>query len=239
MESSLLISRDLVLHTGADAFTSRHSMMMAKLVVPLDAPLHYSEHEQSTTTQIDGPVVVAPNHKHVLGSHGRFLALFVHPQDAFGVYAGTVDAGIQDLVGRRGQRADGLARRLLENVEHADLASVLDELHTALELDASPALDPRVAEAQRLVCTSLQIPSLDDLADAVGLSRYYLSRLFRRETGTTLRRYLLWEKLVRGVRHLAEGKSITEAAHAASFADHAHMTRTMRKMAGQPPSYAV
>ena len=54
--------------------------------------------------------------------------------------------------------------------------------------------------------------------------------------GLPLRRYVLWLRLRDVLLSLAEGASLTEAAHAAGFADSAHMSRTFRDMFGVRPS---
>lgn len=76
------------------------------------------------------------------------------------------------------------------------------------------------------------------LACEVRLSPGRLSSLFRQEYGLPLRRYALWMRLQRATAQL-QGDPRTRlsvAAHAAGFADAAHMTRTYRRMLGVAPS---
>ena len=63
--------------------------------------------------------------------------------------------------------------------------------------------------------------------------------LFSREMGLPIRRYTLWLRLRDVFLSLAEGCSLTEAAHRAGFADSPHMSRTFRGMFGIPPSFFV
>jgi AraC-like DNA-binding protein len=51
-----------------------------------------------------------------------------------------------------------------------------------------------------------------------------------------LRPYVLWRRFLRVWELLMGGASLTSAAHAAGFADAAHLTRTSRTMFGFPPS---
>lgn len=48
--------------------------------------------------------------------------------------------------------------------------------------------------------------------------------------------YILWRRFVSVWEHRMNGVSLSEAAHAAGFADSAHLTRTSRRMFGVPPS---
>lgn len=47
---------------------------------------------------------------------------------------------------------------------------------------------------------------------------------------------LLWHRVLTALRVLAEGSSVTDAAHAAGFAGAAHFTRTTHRMNGATPS---
>ncbi len=72
---------------------------------------------------------------------------------------------------------------------------------------------------------------------AAGLSVERLSRLVSQGTGMRLRSVALWSRLL----HLLSNDSavqgnIASAAYAAGFADHAHLTRTYRRMLGRAPS---
>jgi AraC-like DNA-binding protein len=51
-----------------------------------------------------------------------------------------------------------------------------------------------------------------------------------------LRPYTLWRRFLRVWELLMAGESLSSAAHAAGFADAAHLTRTSRRMFGFPPS---
>ena len=59
------------------------------------------------------------------------------------------------------------------------------------------------------------------------------------QTGTSFRAYLLWTRLNVAIQFAMAGRSWTEAAHAAGFADSAHLTRTFRRMFGMNPAALV
>jgi methylphosphotriester-DNA--protein-cysteine methyltransferase len=62
------------------------------------------------------------------------------------------------------------------------------------------------------------------------------STCFRQQVGVPMRRYLLWHRVLTAMSVLTEGGSVTAAAHAAGFADAAHLTRTTNRMNGVTPS---
>jgi AraC-like DNA-binding protein len=99
---------------------------------------------------------------------------------------------------------------------------------------ASPVIDHRVARAMEMRASSLAAT-----AAAVALSPSRLGHLFTPAVGIPRRRYVLWLRLRDALQELAAGASITHAAHAADFADGAHLTRTFRRMLGFTPSAAL
>jgi AraC-like DNA-binding protein len=74
------------------------------------------------------------------------------------------------------------------------------------------------------------------IASQVALSETRFTHLFKDQLGTTFRALLLWLRFGRALQHVWSGKSLTQAAHAAGFADSAHLSRTSRQMFGRPLS---
>lgn len=75
------------------------------------------------------------------------------------------------------------------------------------------------------------------LAAALQLSESHVAHWFRRHTGIPLRRYVAWRRLRRALQQAMQGASLTEAAHAAGFADSAHLSRSFRDHFGVAPSF--
>lgn len=102
-------------------------------------------------------------------------------------------------------------------------------------------LHPGMRRALRMIDDRLDGPlRLADLAAIAGVSEGRLSHLFADEIGLGMRPYVLWRRLERAAHVLATGRtSLTEVAHAAGFADAAHLSRTFRRMFGIAPSEIV
>ncbi|HEX5628416.1 MAG TPA: helix-turn-helix transcriptional regulator, partial [Usitatibacteraceae bacterium] len=81
--------------------------------------------------------------------------------------------------------------------------------------------------------------SLAEAAALVHLSPSRLRHLFVAETGTTFRAYALWVRIQHAIVAMMAGQSWTDAAHAAGFADSAHLNRTFRRMFGISPNMLV
>ncbi len=97
--------------------------------------------------------------------------------------------------------------------------------------------DPRVLDAVAHIARRVDQPvSLEEVAAVAHLSPSRFRHLFVQETGMPLRTYLLWRRLLHVWTLLVQGESLAAAAHAAGFADSAHLSRTSRTMFGLVPS---
>ena len=102
-----------------------------------------------------------------------------------------------------------------------------------------PPTDARVVRAIADIRRRLDEPiTLPGVARGVGLSAGRFRHLFVSETGVSFRAFVLWERLNKALALGFGGTSWTEAAHAANFADSAHLTRTCRRMFGLAPTGA-
>ena len=106
----------------------------------------------------------------------------------------------------------------------------------AVDIIPKPKLDRRIAAVlEHLRTIPSPPPSVGDLARIAFLSEAASARL-PRAGRRPIRRYLLWHRYLTALGLLADGASVTEAAHAAGFADAAHLTRTAVRMNGYPPT---
>lgn len=94
-------------------------------------------------------------------------------------------------------------------------------------------IDPRIQEAIEYIKKMEIIKvSVDTLAELVHLSSSRFMYLFRQNTGVSVRRYVLWYRLIKAATQIMRGESFTNAAHEVGFSDSAHLTRTFKQMFG-------
>ena len=112
---------------------------------------------------------------------------------------------------------------------------VIHELTAGVEPEV--VSDERILRAAAHIRAHLDRPlTLDEVANVACLSPSRFRHLFVEQTGTALRPYILWRRFLRVWELQMAGESLSTAAHAAGFADAAHLTRTSRTMFGFPPS---
>lgn len=128
----------------------------------------------------------------------------------------------------------GQARRLIERI----FRRVFD---VAVGTDPPSDRDARIVRACEFIRADEDFKvSLSDVALHIGLSEGRLTHLFKQVVGVPLRRYILWQRVRRAIAvAFTEGSSLTDAAHAAGFADQAHFTRTFKDMFGALPGAAL
>ena len=106
-------------------------------------------------------------------------------------------------------------------------------------------MDPRIARvvagmaADSLGGAPVESVPVASLAAAVGLSASRFQHLFTREAGVPFRRYRAWQRMRGAIAEIVRGRSFTQAAHAAGFADQAHFGHDFRRSFGAAPSRSL
>ncbi|MGD9902244.1 MAG: helix-turn-helix domain-containing protein [Vicinamibacterales bacterium] len=186
--------------------------------------------------------IVRPDVEHAFdcnGAHG--VMLFVDPESSEGAWlCGSLS---RDVTALSAARADAVARELRILVEQPDEVTDVDALVRravqALRPGKAPArrLDPRVTAVLDAIRQSDDLRlSLADAAGTACLSPSRFAHLFKEQVGLPFSRYLLWRKLTRAMVAVGSERTLAAAAHAADFADAAHLTRTFYQMVGMAPS---
>lgn len=78
--------------------------------------------------------------------------------------------------------------------------------------------------------------SVTELAQVVGMSQYYFSKLFKMSTGTTPHQYVMRQRVERAQEHLREGHMpLAEVATLVGFETQSHFTSVFRRLVGATP----
>jgi AraC family transcriptional regulator len=78
--------------------------------------------------------------------------------------------------------------------------------------------------------------TVSGIAQAVGMSPFYFTRLFKDSTGQSPHQYVVGARVRRAKELLTTGKfTISEAAHHVGFVDQSHLTRHFKRVFGLPP----
>ncbi len=124
--------------------------------------------------------------------------------------------------------ADALCAQWLALVLERPAASQRTRLHTQRMQRTLATIAQALASQQTI--------QADTLAAQIHISPSRFAHWFRAQSGLTLSRYLLWQRLQLALQAVAAGMNLTAAAHAAGFADAAHMSRSFHATIGVAPS---
>lgn len=186
-------------------------------------------------------VLTSPDIPHAVDARGRdVLLVFLDPEsDAGAMFRPALEGPIR-LINTEERTALLVDADPRVFVQHG-----ADEWNrrAASTLGITPSASRRFMHPRvRKLLAMLRDGSFDDvltlnlLAEAVGLSPSRLMHVFTESVGIPLRPYLSWLRLQRAAAAIISGAPLTESAHAAGFADAAHMTRTFTRMLGVAPS---
>jgi AraC-like DNA-binding protein len=122
------------------------------------------------------------------------------------------------------------------------VGSAVRARHRALPGEARASRDEHRDLAERaraILALRFREPlQLSDLAAALRVSPFHLSRVFRRETGVSLHRYLTRLRLLASMQQAGEAAGFSQLALELGFSSHSHFTSAFRREFGVAPREA-
>ena len=226
-----------VLYLGVSPDNDLHRHHAAQLCMSLDHPLRYRTDSESPWLTGQG-IAIPPDQTHQLDAgEARILALFLEPESDD--YPVAVFRGAVQPLALDDGRVDTL-RSLIDRGADADAAWATCSAVFKLGPDNRRPSPDRDARIQTVVDLIRSQPghsfTARELSRSIHLSPSRLSHIFRNHVGVPIRRFIIWSRLRSVIDHALQGASLTEAAHAAGFADAAHMSNAFRHMFGFAPS---
>lgn len=108
-----------------------------------------------------------------------------------------------------------------------------DQQHPSPEMPKNDRVLELIAYVEQHLTEDLDI---DALASAFFISKYYMMRLFRRETGTTIHAYITRRRLLLARELIGSGMRTTEACYRSGFRCYSSFTRAYGKFFGTTPA---
>lgn len=137
------------------------------------------------------------------------------------------------------EKDEGFARRLLADI---CVLRLLIELNRAVGVEGQEPdtsayrFDPKMEEVTRYIMEHLQEElSIDRLAGAFYLSRYYLMHRFKEVYGCSVHQYIRQKRLQRAAEAIRRDVPVLKAAEDAGFQDYSVFLRAFRAAYGKSP----
>ena len=135
---------------------------------------------------------------------------------------------------------EGFGRELLSSASLTRLLVTLMRFSSQREENQPSPLMPesqRNYEIMRYLDAHLQEEvDIDSLAEHFFISKYYMMRSFRRETGMTILSYLTQKRLMLARMYMDAGMSATESCYRCGFGSYSSFTRAYRQHCGTTPT---
>lgn len=220
------VARARAMYIGPGLGLAPHRNAATTVAVALEHPFTLSIARAGGTLAADDAgthmaALIPSNTLHRLSAHGPMLFLYL-------------DALCDDVQAL--MRVDLYAART--RLLHDDAIDLdVDRIAVALGVAEKPALDACLAEVVRQLDRRPQdFVRVEQAARMAGLSPSWFQARFRRAVGMPFRRYRLWRRMAVAASALADGSTLTEAAHVSGFASSAHFSAVFREMFGLSPS---
>jgi AraC-like DNA-binding protein len=133
----------------------------------------------------------------------------------------------------RRSHLDLLEEQLAESTHDLRRVQMLEQFLLAELRRREP--DPLVAAAVAGIRRTRGALRIATLVQRLGFSQSALERRFRREVGTTPKKFAAIVRLRHVVRLRQAGATLTDIAHTAGYTDQAHFIKDFRRFAGEPP----
>ncbi len=226
----LRLSKGAAMFIGPLGDTEPHRHHAIQIVVTLD---DYFEIQIETIRLKAKMIILNSDVEHQFFSHGKInLMLYVEPESDFGI-------AIQNKIGNPYQifedaaevlslidRLTGLSELSITQVRHCLLLYLqIDEVVAASSERIKKVLDFIEATPNKKI-------SVPKLAQSIELSESRLQHIFKEQIGISMKRFMLWKRMLDGINFVTRGSDLSTAAYDAGFSDAAHMSRTFKEMFG-------
>ncbi|MFV8297921.1 AraC family transcriptional regulator [Mycolicibacterium fortuitum] len=211
------------LYAGPGLGLEPHSGSVWCLAVGVDGPLTVTLQGSATVAR---SVLIPPRLTHHLSMQGGLVSSYLDPSSQRSASCRQQFTEFRDGIGV-GHAAETRLTAMPEDDEAArrwlDLAAP----------DTPHRIDPRIElVAKQIRENPAAAVSARELAAAAGVSESRFLHLFRREAGTSLRRYRIWSRLVAAGTAVAAGENLTTAAADAGFASPSHLADSFKTTFG-------
>ncbi|MBF6439587.1 helix-turn-helix transcriptional regulator [Nocardia cyriacigeorgica] len=218
----------LMAFTGDIGDTAAHSHAAVQVLLVTAGEVHLTDADGHTATA--GLAIIPPGVRHEVHAVSATTG-FVAFLDPAGI------TGRAALTRLRGLPPDAVTSWITAATPHTTATAPLP---TSGPQPPIRSTHPVVAEAlHRAADATGGPPSLGELAALVAISPSRLSHLFTEHVGLPYAAWRRWTRLQLAVGTIRAGGTLTEAAHAAGFADSAHLTNTCRDLLGITPTQVV
>jgi AraC-like DNA-binding protein len=167
-----------------------------------------------------------------LASEKKLNLLRLTPESLFGIKS--ILSQLEETF-----KSQDFGNKILQNALFLQYIVQLNRLYLGIETDIEYSdieYDETVGRILYYINANLSEDlSMDKLASVFYLSKYYLMRKFKQQTGYTVHNYILQKRLIAANTLIKEGKSITVTCLECGFSDYSNFVRSFKNAFGLSP----
>lgn len=235
---SLFLWSDQSFYIGAASDSTLHATHYVTVSVAMHGTFRLRTTRGWRTFQA---AIIPPDLPHIFDGRGAHLILLYFPSELLKSKRLLFPGGEPYAVPPKmlSRFLPSLGNYLDNGCESEEATELCEDFVNELAADGFPrlALDNRVVRAlEWFQADPTHRFTAAEISAEVSVSASRFAHLFREQIGLPVRSYLLELRLRHALLQVAQGDSLTTGAHAAGFADSAHLSRTFRRMTGIAPS---
>lgn len=224
---------------GYDLSFKPHASHAVKIIIA-DELISVSPYH--TAVRAPGVIIKANTRHKVKSGKGLLISIYIDPHSKVGTELNNLAKhGILKLGNNTAGKLLKYFREGLENhLTETDIKIwFIETLLNNDVLESTTAFDGRIKKIIDCIRTSPNYNiKFSDLLSISGLSESRLMHLFKKEVGITIRKYVLWCRVLKALKTMSAGANIKQSARLTGFTDAAHLSRTFASMFGISPSSA-
>lgn len=233
---------DMVILAGQNLTTKVHSHHAVKIVISFDSSCTAMTADETVS---DRGVLLHHDVSHAVKADGCSIFIYIDPETLLGRRLDHV-LGTNTVLVINSMMADQIRTYLSDLATHqysdTEVATYLTSVLVKgiVEVGKNYTSDVRISNVTRYIKANLDKRfNIHELKEIACLSESRLLHLFKKEIGIPIRKYVLGWRLRLAIKLYLTGRTITQSAHFAGFADVAHLTRTFVSMFGLNPSQVL
>lgn len=235
------LSNDRAMYLGNPQSRFKRDYVSSTLLLSFGDAMEVYDQASGTTRRSNSLLIPADSS---LSVNTFDSAIAFYKLDDFGADFDKLKASASGLVENSGRgiytdiHQDAQFIRDMEAIwsKRASASDAFDAFYSWVDFHKAPSstgIDKRVVNViSSIKDTRDENVSVNDLAKYVNLSVTQLSYLFKMTTGTSIRRYRVWQRILFSAVKLCKGMSLQDTAMDMGFSDYAHFSRAYKKLAG-------
>jgi len=221
------MTHGIALFYGKIDQNDNHSHFALQLTIGIDEPFELESENNKHEVNI---YLTRSNEKHkLLGNNTKKLIILAEPNSKYAQCLKDIE--FQEYLDS--SKLNAIIEKFI--LAKLEMEILILEIFSLIGLTFTPGkpIDRRVQIVQDIIeNTPEKKISISKISSLIELSTGRLQHLFKEEVGIPITQYLLWKRIIDGIKIASKKKDLTTSALEAGFADSAHMSRTFKRMFG-------